>query len=266
MRELGCDAEVRSVDECIAIEPALAHCAERIAGGIYARSDESGDAHRFTTELARLAAVGGVSFRYGVRVERLVVAGDTIEEVRARRCEPGDSSPAEKIVADAYVLALGSDSPLVAREIGIDLPVYPVKGYSITLDVGEHRGAPTVSLTDASAKIVITRLGTKLRAAGTAELDGYNRALDAKRCEALVARVFDLFPDAGERDGLVRWAGLRPATPSNVPLVGRTRYRNLWLNTGHGTLGWTMACGSARALADLVSSKQLGVDFAFTGM
>ncbi len=264
MRELGCDRDVRSVDACIALEPALAQCRQRIVGGIYTASDESGDARRFTAELARLAAAEGVRFRFGVAVQRLVAGGDAIASVVVRDTSAAHGSAGEALAADAYVLALGSYSPLLARGVGIDLPVYPVKGYSITLEVGSHRGAPTVSLTDISAKIVMTRLGARLRVAGTAELAGYDTSLNANRCDALVARTFDLLPDAGERDGIERWTGLRPATPSNVPLVGRTRYRNLWLNTGHGTLGWTMACGSARALADLVSGRAPEVDFAFT--
>jgi len=142
--------------------------------------------------------------------------------------------------------------------------VYPAKGYSATIRVGEHHGAPTVSLTDLAWKIVLTRLGDRLRVAGTAELNGWDKSLNQTRCQALTHRAFDLFPDAGEREGVQYWAGLRPATPSNVPLVGRTRYRNLFLDTGHGTLGWTMACGSGRALSDLVSGRKPEVDFAFT--
>jgi D-amino-acid dehydrogenase len=171
---------------------------------------------------------------------------------------------ARVLTADAYVVALGSYSPLVLRPLSVPCPIYPAKGYSATVAIGGHRGAPRVSLTDLAAKIVITRLGGRLRVAGTAELSGYGTALDAVRCEALLRRTFDLFPDAGERASAEFWAGLRPATPSNVPLVGRTRYRNLFLDTGHGTLGWTMACGSGSALADVVAGRAPQVDFAFT--
>ena len=167
------------------------------------------------------------------------------------------------MTADAYVVALASFSPFVLRPLSVRCPVYPAKGYSATIAIGDHRGAPTVSLTDIAAKIVITRLGERLRVAGTAELSGYSTDLNAVRCAALVKRTFDLFPDAGERNSAQFWAGLRPATASNVPLVGRTRYRNLFLDTGHGTLGWTMACGSGRALADLMSGRSPHVDFAF---
>ena len=143
-------------------------------------------------------------------------------------------------------------------------PIYPVKGYSATIAVGAHRGAPTVSLTDLDRKLVFSRFGDRLRIAGTAEISGYGTELDRVRCEALIARTFELFPDAGERESPKFWAGLRPATPSNVPLVGATRYRNLFVDTGHGTLGWTMACGSGRALADLIAGRKPDVDFAFT--
>lgn len=143
--------------------------------------------------------------------------------------------------------------------------VYPAKGYSATVEVDGHGGAPTVSLTDLAWKIVFTRLGERLRVAGTAELSGYDRSVNHTRCLALAQRTFDLFPDAGRREGIRYWSGLRPATPSNVPLVGRTRYANLFLNTGHGTLGWTMACGSGRGLADLIAGRRPDVDFAFTG-
>jgi D-amino-acid dehydrogenase len=245
---------VKTVVECVAIEPALAACRERLAGGLYAAGDESGDAWRFTQELARLAAARGLAFRGSTAVEALAVEGGTVRGVRC----VNERGRAEVLAADAYVVALGSYSPLLLRPIGVPALVYPLKGYSATIDIGEHRGAPTVSLTDVASKIVITRLAGRLRVAGTAELN-------AVRCEALLRRIFDLFPDAGERGSAKFWAGLRPATPSNVPLVGRTRYPNLFLDTGHGTLGWTMACGSGRALADLIAGRKPGVDFAFTG-
>jgi D-amino-acid dehydrogenase len=261
LREYGCQREVKTAAECVAIEPALAACRERLAGGIFAPGDESGDAQRFTQALASLAAARGLVFRGGTAVEALAIEGGT---VRGARCVNAHGR-AELLTADAYVVALGSYSPLLLRPIGVPALVYPVKGYSATIDVGAHRGAPTVSLTDVASKIVISRLGGKLRIAGTAELSGYDTGLNAVRCEALLRRVFALFPDAGERGSAQLWAGLRPATPSNVPLVGRTRLPNLFLDTGHGTLGWTMACGSGRALADVIGGRKPGVDFAFTG-
>lgn len=259
MREFGCDRVVKTVDECVAIEPALAACRDQLAGGIFTASDESGDAQRFTQELARMAAERGVTFRWNVAVESLVREGDSITGVRCI-----DEEHRKEIMhADAYVMALGSYSPFLLRPLGVPCLIYPAKGYSATIAIEGHRGAPTVSLTDLAYKIVFTRLGDRLRVAGTAELNGYDKDLNLVRCEALVNRAFALFPDCGNRETPQFWTGLRPATPSNVPLVGRTRYRNLYLDTGHGTLGWTMACGSGRALADIVAGRTPGVEFAF---
>ncbi len=260
MRELGCDRVATTADECAAIEPALAQCRDRLAGGIFTATDESGDAQRFTHELARRAAARGVAFRWSTAVQALAVEGDAVRSVRCL----GSDEREQTIDADAYVVALGSYSPLLLRPLSVPCPIYPAKGYSATIAVGNHRGAPTVSLTDVAGKLVFSRLGDRLRVAGTAELSGYDTSLNRVRCAALVTRTFDLFPDAGDRDSAQFWAGLRPATPSNVPLVGRTRYRNLFLDTGHGTLGWTMACGSGRALADVIAGRVPEIDFAFS--
>jgi D-amino-acid dehydrogenase len=260
MREQGIDRETKTVAECVAIEPALASCRDRLAGGIYTRTDESGDARVFTEELARMAAMRGVTFRWGVTVDALAADGGAVKGARCTNAKAGS----EFLTADAYVVALASYSPFVLRSLGVPCPVYPAKGYSATIAIGAHQGSPTVSLTDIAAKLVLTRLGSRLRIAGTAELSGYGTELNAVRCAALVKRTFELFPDAGERDSAQFWAGLRPATPSNVPLVGATRYTNLYLDTGHGTLGWTMACGSGRALADIIGGRTPDVNFAFT--
>jgi len=259
MREYGCDRDVKSPDECVAIEPALAQCRDQLAGGIFTATDESGDAQRFTAELSRLAAEHGVAFEWDTEIQAVVAAGDAIDSVRTVR-----DGRFMSLKADAYVMALGSYSPFLLAPLHVPCNVYPAKGYSATIDIGEHRGAPTVSLTDFAWKIVLTRLGQRLRVAGTAELTGWDTTLNPTRCEALTARTFELFPDAGDRNSVRYWTGLRPATPSNAPLIGRTRYRNLYLNTGHGTLGWTMACGSGRGLADVVAGRKPDVDFAFT--
>jgi D-amino-acid dehydrogenase len=261
MREYGCDRDVKTPDECVAIEPALAQCREHLAGGIFTASDESGDAQRFTRELARMAGEHGVTFAWNTEIQALLPAGDAIGGVRVVR----DGARFDSLAADAYVMALGSYSPFLLGPVRVPCNVYPAKGYSATIDIGDHQGAPTVSLTDFAWKIVLTRLGKRLRVAGTAELNGWDTSLNQMRCEALAARTFELFPDAGDRDGIRYWTGLRPATPSNAPLIGRTRYRNLFLNTGHGTLGWTMACGSARALVDVVAGRKPDVDFHFIG-
>lgn len=259
MRAYGCEREVRTAQECVAIEPALAQCRDRLAGGIFTGDDESGDAHRFTVALAELARARGVDFRWNHEVLRIATEGDAVARVV---CRDGEGRPSE-LVADAYVVALGSYSPFLLRPLGVSVPIYPAKGYSATIPIGGCVGAPTVSLTDLERKIVMSRLGDRLRVAGTAEFNGYDTSLNDVRCRALVERTFELFPDAGEREGITYWAGLRPATPSNVPLLGRSRYKGLFLDTGHGTLGWTLSCGSGRALADLVAGRAPAVDFAF---
>jgi D-amino-acid dehydrogenase len=166
------------------------------------------------------------------------------------------------MTADAYVLACGSYSPLLLHPLGIRLPVYPVKGYSATIDIGNDTAAPSGTLTDVSYKVVITRLGNKLRGAGTAELTGYDLSLPPSRCNTIKHVMHDLFPDAGDLTEAQCWCGLRPMTPDNPPVLGVTRYRNLFLNTGHGTLGWTMACGSGKVIADIVTGRQPEIDLA----
>ena len=257
IRTFGMEREVKSAAECIAIEPTLQASTVRIAGGVYTRRDESGDACRFTQQLARLAEDKGVRFQTGVSVEAIAADGRGVQGIRVNE--------GRVLTADAYVISLGSYSPLLLRPLGIRIPVYPLKGYSITLPLGvEHEAAaPTVSLTDEAVKIVISRLGTRLRAAGTAELTGYDTSVNSVRCDAILQRIRSLFPRLANITKVENWAGLRPATPSNVPLIGRTKLKNLFLNTGHGTLGWTLACGSGKALADLVSGKRPEVAFRF---
>ncbi len=260
MRAWGCEREVKTARECVAIEPALRHAQSQLAGGLYATDDESGDAHAFTERLAALCEAQGVMFRYSHCVRHLRRAGGGINGVEVEPPQGG----AETLCADAYIVALGSYSAQLLNRVGISIPVYPVKGYSVTLPTGPQYQAPAVSLTDESHKLVFSRLGERLRIAGTAELAGYDTAINPVRCEAIVRRVFELFPEAGDRGRAELWAGLRPATPGNVPLIGGTRYPNLFLNTGHGTLGWTLACGSGRAIADIISGNRPEVDFRFS--
>jgi D-amino-acid dehydrogenase len=244
----GIDLRVLTAAACVALEPALAARAERIAGGMHAPEDESGDAHKFTQDLAQLCVARGVQFRFGSSIRRIEIAGGRVSRVHL--------GSGEAIQADAYVMALGSYSPLLLRPIGISIPVYPLKGYSITIALADGDVAPRISLSDGAHKLVISRLGERLRVAGTAELTGYDTAVNEVRCRALVRRTFELFPKAGRAQDAQFWAGLRPATPGGVPCIGRTRYPNLYLNTGHGTLGWTMACGSGAAIADIVSGRK----------
>jgi D-amino-acid dehydrogenase len=255
LREYGIEREVKTVDEAVAIEPALASARDRIAGVTYMEGDESGDAHLFTQRLAGLAEAKGCRFLYGKTIEAIDVAGGEVSGVRVGGAV---------MKSDAYVVALGSFSPMITRPIGFDLPVYPAKGYSATVPIRDASKAPMVSLTDEGAKIVMTRLGDRLRIAGTAELSGYSTQLNMVRCEALTKRMALMFPDAGDYAKATFWTGLRPSTPSNVPIIGRSRYPNLFLNTGHGTLGWTMGAGSGRALADIISGRKPDVEFRFT--
>jgi D-amino-acid dehydrogenase len=258
----GYPLSLLSPEECLSIEPALRHSYRRFVGAAHAPSDESGDAQMFTQRLAHECRARGVNFRFNMDVQRIEIERGAV----CRVVVDDEQGIEESLRADAYVVALGSYSPLLLRPLGISLPVYPVKGYSVTLPLLPEDEAPTTSLTDHARKIVFSRLGDRLRIAGTAELNGYDTELNAVRCEALVRRSFELFPGAG-RSGEPRfWTGLRPATPSNLPLIGRSRYPNLYLNTGHGTLGWTLACGSGRSLADLVSGHEPEPEFGFLGV
>jgi D-amino-acid dehydrogenase len=260
MNQHGLDRAVKTVDEAVAIEPALRGARDRIVGATYTATDESGDAHKFTRELARLAAARGARFLYNRTIQAARTQGGRVCGIAVKDGQGRETT----MTADAYVVALASYSPLLTRPLGLYLPIYPAKGYSASVPVADPASAPTVSLTDDSAKIVFSRLGERLRIAGTAELSGYSTDLNPVRCEALIRRAREMFPGAGDYDRATFWTGLRPSTPSNVPLVGRTRYPNLFLNTGHGTLGWTMACGSGRALADIISGRPPEVDFKFT--
>jgi D-amino-acid dehydrogenase len=262
MRELGCDRRVISADEAVRIEPALGHVCNRLAGATYTAEDESGDANRFARELVRQCEDDGVQFLMSHTITALREAGGEIDHVEATDAE----GRFRTIRGDAYVVAMGSLSPLLVKPLGIDLPIYPAKGYSVTMPVADTSMAHQVSLTDDEYKLVFSRLGDRLRIAGTAELNGYDRDLNRVRCEAIVRRVEELFPGAGDSSQAQFWTGLRPATPSNVPIIGRSKLPNLFLNTGHGTLGWTHSCGSGKSIARIVSGLAPEVDFAFTGV
>ena len=236
---------------CIASEPALARVKQKFVGGLRLPGDETGDAHVFTQRLAKIAEDRGVRFRYGVRIGRL-------------RTEQGKLSGVETdqgvLTADRYVVALGSYSPALLWPLGIRLPVYPVKGYSLTLPITDEPAAPVSTVMDETYKIAITRLGDRIRVGGTAELVGFSQRLRAPRRRTLEHSVHDLFPDGGDLAQAKFWTGLRPMTPDGTPIVGPTSLPNLFTNTGHGTLGWTMSCGSGRVLADLVSGRQPDIE------
>ncbi len=261
MRALGCDRRVISADEAVKLEPALRHIRPQLAGATYTAEDESGDANLFARELVKRCEADGVQFLMSHTVTALREAGGRIDHVEATDSE----GRFQRMRADAYVLAMGSLSPIYAQPLGISLPIYPAKGYSVTMPVKDASMAHRVSLTDDEYKLVFSRLGDRLRIAGTAELNGYDRDLNRVRCEAIVKRVEQLFPGAGDSEQAQFWTGLRPATPSNVPIIGRSKLPNLFLNTGHGTLGWTHSCGSGKSIARIISGLKPEIDFAFTG-
>ena len=250
--------DVLTVAEAVKIEPALAHTAHTLAGAIFAPDDESGDAYKFTSVLASLAADAGVRFCYDTTIKRIERAGDKVSGVVVKNAD-GERTE----TADAYVVALGSYSPLLLKGVGVDALVYPAKGYSATLPIINPSGAPKGSITDDEMKVVFTTIGTRLRVAGTAELTGFDTTLNMVRCEALTRRARHHFPDLCDWSAVKYWTGLRPATPSNLPIIGQSRLKNLYLNTGHGTLGWTEGPGSARALVDIIAGEKPEVDYEF---
>lgn len=247
----GVPFEVLDAAGCIAAEPGLAHSDVHFAGGLRLPNDETGDCFKFTNALADMAKAKGVTFRHGRTVQRLVIEHGAIQSVET------DLGP---IHADAYLVALGSDSPLLLSPLGIRLPVYPVKGYSITVPIVEAARAPVSTLMDESYKVAITRLGDRIRVGGMAELSGYSRGLPKARRDTLEYSLNSLFPGAGDLSRASFWSGLRPMTPDGTPVIGATKVPNLFLNTGHGTLGWTMACGSAQVIADIMSGKAPAIE------
>jgi D-amino-acid dehydrogenase len=266
MRDLGCPRQSIDADEVVKIEPALAGIRDKIVGGDFTETDESGDVHKFTKGLAQKAAEAGVDFQFNTTVTRLLTEGSGIS-AKIIGVEVIDAMGFHKTLrADAFVVAMGCFSQPLLKPLGINLMIYPGKGYSATYLITKPDEAPTVSLTDDGNKLVISRLGDRLRVAGTCEINGYSRELNQSRCEAITRRARELFPDACNYDNPTYWAGLRPLTPSNIPYIGKTKYSNLFLNTGHGTLGWTMGAGSGRAIAEIISGRMPAVDFNFCGV
>ena len=257
LKQYGVPYELLDREGCIAAEPALAAVREKFVGGLRLPQDETGDCHMFTQALAASAAKLGVQFKLGATIERIIANGARIE---------GVATSAGVLHADAYVVALGSWSPRLLKELGIAIPVYPVKGYSITIPVADPNAAPVSTVMDESYKVAITRLGDRIRVGGTAEVSGYSNRLYAARKDTLDHSVSDLFPHGGRLGEATFWCGLRPMTPDGPPIIGATGYANLHLNTGHGTLGWTMACGSARVLADLLSGRKPEIETADLSM
>jgi len=248
--------DIRVLDECAvpyelldaqrlaSVEPALAPVQSKLAGGLRLPNDETGDCHMFTQALAAKAAELGVVFRFGRTIDALVACGNHVSGIRV-----GD----DLLTADAYVMALGSYSRDLLLPLGLDIPVYPVKGYSLTVPIASETAAPVSTVLDETYKVAVTRFQDRIRVGGMAELAGFDLRLDQRRRSTLERVVNDLFPDGGALSRAEFWTGLRPMTPDSTPIVGASRYRNLFINTGHGTLGWTMACGSGRLIADLMT-------------
>lgn len=236
---------------CVAAEPALAHVADKILGGLRLPGDETGDCFKFTQGLAELSKTLGVTYRFGTEIEALTTSGERVTGVR---------TSAGTLSADAVVVALGSYSPHLLRPLGLALPVYPVKGYSLTLPIVDADAAPVSTVMDEAHKVAITRLGDRIRVAGMAEICGFDLELREKRRATVEHVVSDLFPLGGDLAKAEFWCGLRPMTPDGTPVIGKTPHPGLFLNTGHGTLGWTMACGSAKYLADLMSGRTPEID------
>jgi D-amino-acid dehydrogenase len=251
LKQYGVPYEVLNREGCIAVEPALAGVKEKFAGGLRLPQDETGDCHMFTQALAKHAEALGVRFMFNTGIDRIVIDGARVS---------GVATGAGVLQADAYVLALGSWSSRLVAPLGISLPVYPVKGYSITVPIKDASGAPESTVMDESYKVAITRLGDRIRVGGTAEISGFSTKLYDARRATLDHSLTDLFPRGGDLSKATFWSGLRPMTPDGPPVIGPTRYSNLHLNTGHGTLGWTMSCGSGRVLADMLSGKKPDVD------
>jgi len=272
MRKYGVDRRVMDRDAVLKVEPALAAFGPNIHGGTFTPSDESGDAQVFTQKLAALCRARGATFLHETAIERIDMLGGQISGVRVRSLadgEGGAKAPVRTLVADQYVAAMGSYTAPMLRQLGIWLNIYPAKGYSATLKLKRPQDASVVSLLDDTRKIAISRLGDHIRIAGTAELAGYDTSLDGataqKRCAALVRRYEELFPGVADTSQPNYWTGLRPSTPTNIPYIGRSRLPNLWLNAGHGTLGWTHGAGSGQALAELISGKRPALSFGFCG-
>lgn len=247
LREYGVPYELLDRAGIARVEPALASAPATLVGALRLPNDQTGDCRLFTQRLAAMAAAAGVQFRQGETIEALQADGDRIDGVRI-------GGRVER--ADRYVVALGSYSPGLLAPLGIRLPVYPLKGYSLTLPIRDAALAPTSTILDESYKVAITRFDARIRVGGMAELAGFDLSRPARRRATLEKVVNDLYPRGGDLAAAEFWTGLRPATPDGTPVVGATGYRNLFLNTGHGTLGWTMACGSGRYLADLMVSRQ----------
>jgi D-amino-acid dehydrogenase len=244
--------EIRVLDraQLLEIEPSLACAGDRIAGGIYCPSDETGDCNKFAAGLAAVCGGRGAALHTGTTITGIETAGDMVT---------GVNTDHGTFMADAYVMALGCQSPQLARQIGVDLPVYPIKGYSLTIPIGNHDAPPTVSTVDEHNLVAISRLGNRMRVTATAEFAGYDTSHKPADFAFMKGVARELYPDGADYQRAEMWAGLRPMTPDNLPIIGRKRHRNLYYNTGHGHIGWTMSHGSARLVADVIAGRTTAV-------
>jgi D-amino-acid dehydrogenase len=251
-RTLGAEQEALDAKRCVEIEPALEAMGPRIAGAIYTPSEDAGDCYKFCNELRRIMTSGPnpVTYRFGIEIQRLLPS-------RARLM--GVETDQGVIEGDAYVLALGTNAPYLLKPLGIRVPVYPLKGYSLSLPIADERAAPKISVTDYKRKVVYARLGGELRVAGMADLSGKSAVIDSERVDQLVSEVRVAFPNASDFRKLGPWCGMRPATPKGTPVIGATPHANLWLNVGHGALGFTLALATGRILADLAAGRASAV-------
>lgn len=263
LAQYGLRREILNASECLQLEPSLRSVQGELKGGIYSRYDETGDAFKFTQSLAQLAADEGVEFEYNTTLQDVQTDGGRIASVSVTRA---DGSP-ESLQADSYVMCLGVASAKLARRLGMELNVYPVKGYSVTFPVREGHPTLMMGVTDAAQKMAFSRLGERIRATAIAEIAGYDLGIDRQRCAQIVRNAQRLFGDAIDTDRAQPWAGLRPMTPSNLPVIGKSgKWANLFINAGHGTIGWTQSCGSARAISDIVSGRRPDCDYPFIGL
>ncbi|MGF6174531.1 D-amino acid dehydrogenase [Ensifer sp. 4252] len=253
LRADGVPFEVLDPAGCVAAEPGLRPVRDKIVGGLRLPNDETGDCFKFTNELQKRAEALGVQFRFGVDIRRLRQEGNRIVAVETAEGE---------IRSDIFVAALGSYTPALLKPLGLRLPVYPVKGYSISVPIVDETRAPVSTIMDETYKIAITRLGDRIRVGGMAEIAGFSNDLPQTRRATLEHSVEDLFGGAGNQRQATFWSGLRPMTPDGTPVIGATHFANLFLNSGHGTLGWTMACGSGRVLSDLISGAKPAIETA----
>lgn len=253
MQQAGCERSVISAQDVLDKEPALSAIAHNIVGGTFTAEDESGNAHVYCQELAQVCKAQGVAFALGCRV--LPLTGQT----QQLTVQLNNTAERYKVKARETVVCLGAMSTSWLHACGVHINMYPAKGYSLTIPIDSDADAPKLSLTDDEHKLVISRLGDSLRVAGTAELSGYSTHIDYRRCSAILKRVKQFFPRMSRYNHISYWAGLRPATPNSVPIMGATRIPNIWVNTGHGTLGWTMACGTGQQVAQSIA-KEMGVE------